>query len=111
MELLWYELEEYSIEDSIIESTGGFVEDAFLSLLDLSITQRRNRLIEAAADRWKVKRDFAKMRIERLDWDEACHMTALEIMGFAANLIPMLNVAGEFPAKRCRADSLHFCDL
>ena len=111
MELLWYDLEEYSTEDSIIESTGGSVEDAFLSLSDLSITQRRNRLIEGAVVRWKVKRDFAKMRIERLGWDEACHMTALEIMGFAANRIPMLHVAGAFPARRCRADSLHFGDL
>ena len=81
MELLWYDSEEYSTEDFIIESTGGSVEDAFLSLLDLSITQRRNRLIEGVADRWKLKRDFAKMRIERLGWDEACHMNALEIMG------------------------------
>ena len=111
MESLWYDLEEYSIEDSIIESTGGSVEDAFLTLLDLSITQRRNRLIKGAADRWKLKRDFAKIRIELLGWDEACHMTALEIMGFAANRIPMLHVAGAFPAERCRADSPYFGDL
>jgi hypothetical protein len=64
MELLWYDLEEYSTEDSIIDFTEGSVEDAFLSLLDLSITHRRNCLIEGAADRWKLKRDFAKMRIE-----------------------------------------------
>jgi hypothetical protein len=37
-------------------------------------------------------------------------MTALEIMGFATNRIPMLHVAGAFSAKRCRADSLHFWD-
>jgi hypothetical protein len=111
MELLWYDLEEYSIEDSIIESTGGSVEDAFLALFDLSIEQRRNRLMKGAADRWNVKRDFAKIRIERLGWDEACHMTALEIMGFAANRIPMLHVAGAFPAKRCRLDNLRFEDL
>lgn len=35
----------------------------------------------------------------------------LEIMGFAANRIPMLHAAGAFPAIRCRADSLHFGDL
>lgn len=111
MELLWYDLEEYASEDSIIESTGGSVEEAFSELFSLSIEQRKIRLMNAAQERWNVKRDFANLRIERLGWVEACHMTALEIMGYAANRIPMLHVAGTFPAARFRSERPRVAEL
>ncbi len=111
IDLLWYDLEEYSSEDSIIESTGSFVESAFLELFDLGIEQCRCRLKNGAEERWLNKRDFAKIRINRLGWEEACHLTALEVMGLAANRIPMLHVAGAFPAKRFRSENLKFGDI
>jgi len=105
MDLLWYDLEEYASEDSIIESTGSAREEAVESLLELTVPQRRERLTAAAMERWNVKRDFARLRIERLGWSEACHVTAFEIMGYAANRIPMLHVAGRFPAPRFQSEA------
>jgi hypothetical protein len=43
---------------------------------------------------------FAKKRCERLGWREACHQTALEVLGYRFNRGPMLAVAAEFPLSR-----------
>lgn len=47
--------------------------------------------------RWSQKVHFARLRIERLGWDNACHHAALEILGYRFNRAPMLRIAGEWP--------------
>lgn len=94
LDLLWYDLEEYASDDSLIGSTGSANEGEIDGLLDLSMEERWDTLMSMSVERWNLKRDFAKLRIDRLGFIEACHQTALEIMGYSANRIPMLHVAG-----------------
>jgi len=94
LDCLWYDLEEYASEDSIVESTGMSVESAIESLLGNSAEQCRVILQQRAQDRWRMKCGYARKRIERLGWEGACHLAALEILGYSENRIPMLRVAG-----------------
>jgi hypothetical protein len=54
-------------------------------------------LREKAADRWRQKVRFARMRIERVGWTAAAHCTALEILGYRHNRAAMLTVATKYP--------------
>ena len=93
LDCLWYDLEEYASEDSIIDSTGVSLESAIEPLYGRSAEDFRSLLAERAQERWNLKCEFAQKRIERLGWEEACHTTAMEILGFSENRIPMLRVA------------------
>lgn len=50
-----------------------------------------------ALARWRQKVHFARLRLQRLGWEAACHHAALEVLGFRFNRAPMLRLAGEFP--------------
>jgi hypothetical protein len=50
-----------------------------------------------AARRWQEKIRFARLRVEALGWNEACHHAGLEILGFRFNRAPMLRIAGRWP--------------
>jgi hypothetical protein len=57
----------------------------------------RATLAARADARWREKIRYARVRIEKLGWAEACHHTALEILGYPANRAPMLAVAATCP--------------
>ncbi len=104
--LLWYSLEEYAGEDSLIASTGVDLRPEVESLLGFSFAERKRRLVEYAQRRWKMKVHYASQRIERLGWEGACHQSALEVMGFARNRVPMLMIAEQYPLAAFAAGSL-----
>jgi hypothetical protein len=91
--LLWYSLEEYAGEDSLIASTGVDLRPEVGSLLNSSLAERKRKLVELAQRRWKMKVHYAAQRLEKLGWEGACHQSALEVMGFARNRVPMLMIA------------------
>ncbi|MDQ8204976.1 DUF2851 family protein [Pelagicoccus sp. SDUM812003] len=97
MPALWYSLEEYACDDSIIASTGVRFSEQVERLMERGREERRLYLVERARERWRAKRYFAAKRIERLGWEGACHQTALEVLGYARNRVPMLMVAERFP--------------
>jgi len=101
MERLWYDLEEYASEDSIVASAGTESRAALDGLLELDLEKRRGRLFEWARERWETKRRFARLRIEKLGWAGACHQSALEALGYRLNRIPMLMVAARYSLERC----------
>ncbi|MDQ8200811.1 DUF2851 family protein [Pelagicoccus enzymogenes] len=109
--LLWYSLEEYAGEDSLIASTGVDLRPEVGTLLNLSLAERKRRLVELALRRWKMKVHYAAQRIESLGWEGACHQGALEVMGFARNRVPMLMIAErhglqDFASGRLSVDAL-----
>lgn len=112
MERLWYSLEEYASEDSIVALAGVGLKAEVETLIALPIESRREGLVGAARRRWEQKRRFAALRIDRLGWTGACHQTAMEVMGYARNRIPMLVLAERYSleimtsGKRVEADSL-----
>ena len=93
LDCLWYDLEEYASEDSMIDSAGVLLEGAIEPLYSRSVEDCRSLLAEKALERWNLKYGFAQKRIDRLGWEEACHTTAMETLGFSENRIPMLRVA------------------
>ena len=103
MERLWYSLEEYACEDSIVSSTGVDLQPEVSGLLALSLEERKAALIDSARQRWEQKRRYAALRIDRLGWEGACHQSAMEIMGYARNRIPMLILAASFSLEQCSA--------
>lgn len=101
--LLHHDLEEYAAEAAvaalanrpdlrIVEALGGLAPEA-----------RQRLLAGHAEERWRQKVRFARLRVERLGWDEACHQTALEILGYRFNRVPMLKVAAGHPLARWHA--------
>lgn len=54
-------------------------------------------LVGRAQTRWEQKLRYARIRIERVGWRDACHQTALEILGYRYNRAAMLRIAGSWP--------------
>ncbi|MGH7943583.1 MAG: DUF2851 family protein [Opitutaceae bacterium] len=50
--------------------------------------------------RWTEKVRYARLRMQRLGWESACHHAALEILGYRFNRAPMLRIAGEWPLAK-----------
>ncbi len=103
VDLLWHDLEEYAAEESLNALNGRDPWPVLEALLALAPEARAARLEEAMRRRWAEKTGFARLRIERLGWDEACHLTTLEILGYRANRGAMVRVASAFPLARWRA--------
>jgi len=98
--LLYRSLEEYAEEDAVERLANHPLAAAQEALLALSVEEQRTRLRECARVRWRQKVGFAEKRIARLGWREACHQTALEILGYRFNRGPMLLLATQFPLDR-----------
>ncbi len=95
--LLLHDLEEFAAEDAVEnlanrpishvqELLGAMGAEDLMSLL------RRN-----AERRWRQKVHFARLRVQRLGWEAACHHAALEILGYRFNRAPMLRIASAHP--------------
>lgn len=55
-----------------------------------------------AARRWTAKVALARRRIASVGWEAACHETALEVLGYRSNRMPMLAVAERWPLAAWR---------
>lgn len=94
---LHHGLEEYAAE-AAIEGLAGRPLNRLLDVLrQLPRSELAAELQACAQTRWRQKVHFARRRIERLGWDDACHHAALEILGYRYNRAPMLRLAGQFP--------------
>lgn len=94
--LLFRSLEEYAEDDAVERLANHPLALAQEALLALSLDEQRSRLGECAAARWQQKVYYAEKRITRLGWREACHQTALEILGYRFNRSSMLALAAEY---------------
>lgn len=73
--------------------TGRMIEE-----LGRLPTEARRAVIAAHAERrWQGKVRQAGLRLAKLGWREACHQTALEILGYRFNRAPMLRIATRWP--------------
>lgn len=95
--LLYRSLEEYAEEDAVERLANHPLAAAREALLALSREEQEKRLKECADARWRQKVGFAEKRLARLGWSEACHQTALEILGYRFNRGPMLLLAATHP--------------
>jgi len=92
--LLHRGLEEYAADDALEALTA---RDGWRRFAELAIrppTELKQLVRDHAADRWRQKLRYARLRIDKLGWSAAAHHTALEILGYRHNRAPMLTVAG-----------------
>jgi hypothetical protein len=109
--LLLHDLEEYAAEDAVEALASRTDWRATEELARLPAAGARTVLLAQAGERWRQKARFARRRVERLGWTEACHHAALEILGYRFNRTPMLKIAARAPlaewaAGRADVDAL-----
>ena len=95
--LLEHDLEEYAAEDAVELLAGRPVAQIAEALAPLALAELTALLRQHAEVRWWQKMYFARLRVQRLGWTEACHHAALEILGYRFNRAPMLRIAAAFP--------------
>ena len=90
-------LEDYAA-DEVVERLAGRPETRILDVLQrCAPAERRARIVAAGVARWNEKVRWARLRLERLGWTEACHHAALQALGAGPNRAAMLQVAGAWP--------------
>lgn len=90
-------LEEFAADEAVETLANRAISRLPDELGALPVTELAALLQRHAAARWRQKVHYARQRLARLGWTEACHHAALEILGFRFNRAPMLRLAGEFP--------------
>lgn len=98
--LLHHDLEEFATDDAV-ENLANRTMARIPEELGLLPSPELQALLRRHANaRWVQKVHFARLRIQRLGWEPACHHAALEILGYRFNRAPMLRVAGEHPLAK-----------
>lgn len=95
--LLHHDLEEYAADEAVETLSNRPAARLAAELAAVPAGEIVALLRRHAADRWRRKVHFARLRVQRLGWDDACHQSALEVLGFRYNRTPMLRVAGRWP--------------
>jgi hypothetical protein len=95
--LLNHDLEAYAADAAVERLANHPLTRAHDALVGMSEVALRAELARQAERRWQQKIRYAHIRNTRLGWNEACHQTALEILGYSANRAPMLAVATAQP--------------
>lgn len=110
--LLYHDLEEYAADAAVAALANRPSLQIVEWLGHLDEHERRAILRKHAATRWRQKVRFAGVRLARLGWSEACHQTALEILGYRFNRVPMLRMAtarplAEWGSGRVEVDAIY----
>ena len=100
--LLNRSLEEYAEDEAVERLADHPLTKARDALLALPITSQREMLTCAAKERWERKQMLAALKIDHLGWREACHHTALEILGYRFNRAAMVRIAERWPLTSWR---------
>jgi hypothetical protein len=94
---LWHDLEEYAADAAVSSIAQRPADRLAQSWLELDEAATRARIVKEARRRWQGKVHHARNRVAQLGWDSACHHTALEILGYRFNRVPMLSIATAWP--------------
>lgn len=95
--LLHHDLEEFAADEVVEALANRPASRAIEELSPLAPAGLEALLRRHTEMRWRQKIRFARVRLERLGWQEACHQAALEILGYRFNRAPMLRVAAAWP--------------
>jgi hypothetical protein len=95
--LLHRALEEFAADDAVERLAQRPDARILGELAGLGAPELAALLRRQAEMRWRQKVHFARLRLDRLGWDAACHHAALEILGYRFNRAPMLRVAARWP--------------
>ncbi len=109
--LLRHDLEEFAAEEAVEILADRTAERIPEELGQLPERELRALLARHTAERWAQKVRFAGLRQARLGWTEACHQTALEILGYRFNRAPMVRVAARWPLPRWQDGAARAAEL
>lgn len=104
--LLHRDLEEYAADDALEALTARDEWRRLEELANLPPAELRDRIGQLAQKRWSAKVASARLRVAKLGFAAAAHHTALEILGYRHNRVPMLATAERFPLEAWRNGSL-----
>jgi hypothetical protein len=88
--LLHRDLEEYAADDALETLTARDEWRRLEELANLPLAELRERIRTLAQKRWQAKVASARLRMAKLGFAVAAHHTALEILGYRHNRVPML---------------------
>ncbi len=97
--LLPRDLESYALDDAAERLANRALFHAREELGLLGLGQLEAELRGRAVSRWERKVSFARLRLARLGWEQACHMGALECLGYRFNRAAMAAVAQRWPLE------------
>jgi len=92
-------LEEYASDEVLEKLTEQDAAEKISELAAMDRTDLEKVLRHHAMLRWKMKVHFAALRITKLEWTDAAHHAALEILGYKRNRAPMLATATVHPLR------------
>ena len=96
MPLLERDLEDYVMEYALLELERVDSRDKFDWLRELPLEKREALLGDFAERRWEQKVGFARRRLDESGWQDTCHQSALEVLGYARNRSAMNRVASRY---------------
>ncbi len=95
--LLHHDLEEFAADEAV-EKLANRAAARIPEELGRFPPEELDALLQTyAAQRWAQKVYFARVRVQRLGWESACHHAALDVLGYRYNRAPMLRIAGRWP--------------
>ncbi|MEI6861147.1 MAG: DUF2851 family protein [Verrucomicrobiota bacterium] len=103
-------LEEYAEDEAVAALAGRPFARVPAALAALGPEALAVLLAQHAERRWQQKVHFARQRLARLGWENACHHAALEILGHRFNRAPMLKLAAQFPLADWRAGRMDLAE-
>jgi len=104
--LVHHDLEEFAADEAVERLAGRPLGRMAEELAQLQPASLDELLRRHATQRWAQKVHFARLRVQRLGYSEACHQTAMEILGYRFNRAPMLRLAAKYPLPRWADDGL-----
>ena len=110
LNLLPQGLENYA-EDAAVGALTDRDEEILEFWTSRSMEERHALVTEHALRRWKEKVGYARKRIRALDWEAACHQTALEILGYRYNRSAMLMAGADYSLPALRSGDYSLEDL
>lgn len=103
--LLAGDLEAYASDEALRDLESMQHPDWMGYLLNQSQASCWQQIRRAAQARWQQKVNFARKRLESMNWSEACHQLCLEVLGYRQNRAVMARLALRYPFAGLRVDS------
>jgi hypothetical protein len=104
--LLHRDLEEYAADDALEALTARDEWRRLEELANLPLAELRERIHLLAQKRWSAKLASARLRVVKLGFAGAAHHTALEVLGYRHNRVPMLATAERWPLDAWRSSDV-----
>lgn len=113
--LVFLNLLPQGLENYAEDAAVGALTDEDAEILEFWVSrpkeERHALATEHALRRWKEKVGYARKRIRALDWEAACHQTALEILGYRYNRSAMLMAGADYSLPALRSGRYSVEDL